>query len=66
MAQPLAPYRAFGHRCTYRTYVFFCQVSQGIALYPPNLPIAAEGGEWQEVPQLKLRSGGKRAVQGYR
>ena len=58
VAQPLdPPYRAIGNRYTYRTCVF--QVPQGITLYPPPpqiCPIAAEGGGWQEVSQLKLPS----------
>ena len=42
MAQPLdPPYRALGYSYTYRTYVF--QVSQGIALYPSNLPYRSRG-----------------------
>ena len=35
------PYRAIGFSYTYRTYVF--QVSQGIALYRPNLPYRSRG-----------------------
>ena len=43
LVQPLdpPPYRAIGYSYTYRTYVF--QVSQGIALYPPNLPYRSRG-----------------------
>ena len=64
--QPLdPPYRATGYRYTYRTYVF-----QGIARYraiPPEIgPITAEGRGWQGVSQLKLPSGGYRAIGGYR
>ena len=65
MAQPLDPHhRAIGYSYTYRTYVF--QVSQGIALHPPPriCPIAAEGRGWQGVSQLKLPSGGYRAIRG--
>ena len=59
------PYRAIGYRYTYHTYVF--QVSQGITLYPPKLwPIAAKWGVWQGVSQLKLLSGGCRAIRGHR
>ena len=50
----------------------FFQVSQGIALYPPPpqkkklalSQLRAEGGEG--VSQLKLPSGGCRAIRGYR
>ena len=59
------PYRAIGYGYAYRTYIF--QVSHGIALYQPQIcPIAAEGGGWKEVSQLKLPSGGYRALRGYR
>ena len=43
MAQTLAPpYRATGYSYTYRTSVL--QVSQGISLYPPNLPYRSQRG----------------------
>ena len=66
VAQPLDPtHRAIGYSYTYRTYVF-----AGIAGYratPPQIcPIAAEGRGWQGVSQLKLPSGGYRAIRGYR
>ena len=42
MVQPLdPPYRTTGYSYTYRTCFF--QVSQGIALYPPNLPYRSRG-----------------------
>ena len=64
MAQPLdPPYRAIGYSYTYRTYVF--QVSQGIALYPPKFALSLpRGGGGRGVSQLKLPSGGYRAIWG--
>ena len=42
VGQPLdPPYRTKGCSYTYRIYVF--QASQGIALYPPNLPYCSQG-----------------------
>ena len=55
---PLSPAAPQSHE--YRTSVF--QISQAIALYPPNLPhrsfMRVEGG-------LKLAYGGHRAIRGY-
>ena len=65
VAQPLDPrYHAIGYRYTYRSYVF--QVSQGIALYPPQSSYHSRVEGWQRILQLKLHSGGHRAIRGYR
>ena len=53
------PYCARGYHYTYRTYV--SQISQGIALYPSNLPYRSRG---EGVSQLQLPSGGHRPKQG--
>ena len=44
----------------------FSGIAQYRAMPPQICPIAAEGGGWKEVLQLKLRSGGHCAIQGYR
>ena len=63
VAQPLdPPYRAIGYSYTYRIYVFrYRKVSR---CTPQIRPIAAEGRGGRGLSQLKLLSGGCRAIRG--
>ena len=67
VAQPLdPPCSAIGYRYTISPFIF--QVLQGIALYPrPQIrSIAAKQGKREGASQLKLPSGGYRAIGGHR
>ena len=59
------PYRTIGYRYPYRTYIF-SGIARHRAIPPQTCPIAAEGGGWQGVSQVKLPSRGYRAIRRYR